>query len=40
VIVNLSLGNRYRPFHNHLSPWARVVSRIWWKFSNGVLRAW
>lgn len=28
VIVNLSLGNRYRPFHNQLSPWARLLDRL------------
>lgn len=28
VIVNLSLGNRYRPFHNQLSPWARLIDRL------------
>ncbi|MHB1302418.1 MAG: S8 family peptidase [Acidiphilium sp.] len=28
VIVNLSLGNRYRPFHNQLSPWARLLDRF------------
>jgi hypothetical protein len=28
MIVNLSLGNRYRPFHNQLSPWARLLDRL------------
>lgn len=28
VIVNLSLGNRYRPFHSQLSPWARLLDRL------------
>ena len=28
VIVNLSLGNRFRPFHNQLSPWARLLDRL------------
>jgi hypothetical protein len=28
VIVNMSLGNRYRPFHGHLSPWARLIYRL------------
>ncbi len=28
VIVNLSLGNRYRPFHNQLSAWARLLDRL------------
>ncbi len=32
VIVNLSLGNRYRPFHNHLSPWARLLDRLAYRF--------
>lgn len=28
VIVNLSLGNRFRPFHGKLSPWARLLDRL------------
>ncbi|MCY0146590.1 S8 family peptidase [Hoeflea sp. G2-23] len=28
VIINLSLGNRVRPFHGHLSPWARLLDRL------------
>ncbi|MTE02170.1 S8 family serine peptidase [Paracoccus sp. YIM 132242] len=32
VIVNLSLGNQYRPFHNHLSPWARLLDRLAYRF--------
>lgn len=32
VIVNLSLGNRYRPFQNHLSPWARLLDRLAYRF--------
>lgn len=32
VIVNLSLGNRYRPFHNQLSPWARLLDRFAYRF--------
>lgn len=28
VIVNLSLGNRNRPFHGQLSPWARLIDRL------------
>ena len=28
VIVNLSLGNRFRPFHGLLSPWARLIDRL------------
>lgn len=28
VIVNLSLGNRFRPFHGQLSPWARLIDRL------------
>ncbi|MGC8732961.1 MAG: S8 family serine peptidase, partial [Halothiobacillaceae bacterium] len=35
VIVNLSLGNRYRPFHNQLSPWARLLDRL--AYSLGLL---
>lgn len=32
VIVNLSLGNRYRLFHNQLSPWARLLDRLAYRF--------
>lgn len=32
VIVNLSLGNRYRPFHGQLSPWARLLDRLAHRF--------
>jgi hypothetical protein len=35
VIVSLSLGNRYRPFHNQLSPWARLLDRL--AYSLGLL---
>jgi hypothetical protein len=28
IIVNLSLGNRFRPFHGQLSPWARLLDRL------------
>jgi hypothetical protein len=28
LIVNLSLGNRVRPFHGQLSPWARLLDRL------------
>lgn len=28
IIVNLSLGNRMRPFHGQLSPWARLLDRL------------
>ena len=28
VIVNMSLGNRYRPFHGQPSPWARLIDRL------------
>lgn len=28
LIVNLSLGNRRRPFHGQLSPWARLLDRL------------
>lgn len=28
VIVNLSLGNRFRPFQGQLSPWARLLDRL------------
>lgn len=32
LIVNLSLGNRRRPFHGQLSPWARVLDRLAYRF--------
>ncbi len=32
VIVNLSLGNRRRPFHGQLSPWARLLDRLAHRF--------
>lgn len=32
VIVNLSLGNRFRPFHGQLSPWARLLDRLAHRF--------
>lgn len=32
VIVNLSLGNKFRPFHNQLSPWARLLDRLAHRF--------
>lgn len=32
VIVNLSLGNRFRPFHGQLSPWARLLDRLAYRF--------
>jgi len=28
VIVNLSMGNSYRPFHGQISPWARLLDRL------------
>lgn len=28
IIINLSLGNRFRPFHGQLSPWARLIDRL------------
>ncbi|CAN5446910.1 hypothetical protein BH11PSE5_BH11PSE5_26490 [soil metagenome] len=28
IIVNLSLGNRFKPFHGQLSPWARLLDRL------------
>jgi hypothetical protein len=28
LIINMSLGNRYRPFHGQLSPWARLIDRL------------
>jgi hypothetical protein len=32
VIVNLSLGNSRRPFHGQLSPWARLLDRLAYRF--------
>jgi Subtilase family len=32
LIVNLSLGNRRRPFQGHLSPWARLLDRLSYQF--------
>jgi Subtilase family len=32
VIVNLSLGNKRRPFHGQLSAWARLLDRISYQF--------
>ena len=35
LLVNLSLGNRRRPFHGQLSAWARLLDRLAYRF--GVL---
>jgi hypothetical protein len=32
LIVNLSLGNRRRPFHGRLSAWARLLDRLAYRF--------
>jgi len=32
VIANLSLGNPRRPFHGQLSPWARLLDRLSYRF--------
>lgn len=32
IIVNMSLGNRFRPFHGQLSPWARLLDRLAYRF--------
>ena len=32
LIVNLSLGNRRRSFHGQLSPWARLLDRLAYRF--------
>lgn len=32
VIVNLSLGNVRRPFFGHMSPWARLLDRLAWRY--------
>jgi hypothetical protein len=32
MMVNLSLGNRRRPFHGQLSPWARLLDRLAYRF--------
>ena len=33
LIVNLSLGNRRRQFHGQLSPWARLLDRLAYRFN-------
>lgn len=35
IIVNLSLGNKHRPFQGQLSPWARLLDRL--AYSLGIL---
>jgi hypothetical protein len=32
LIVNLSLGNRWRPFHGQMSAWARLIDRMAQRF--------
>lgn len=32
LIVNLSLGNVRRPFHGQMSPWARLLDRLAWRY--------
>jgi hypothetical protein len=32
LIVNVSLGNRRRPFQGNLSPWARLLDRLSYQF--------
>ncbi|MFG1304684.1 S8 family serine peptidase [Xanthobacter autotrophicus] len=32
IIVNISLGNARRPFHGQLSPWARLLDRLAYRF--------
>lgn len=32
LIVNLSLGNSRRPFHGRMSPWARLLDRLAYRF--------
>jgi hypothetical protein len=32
VVVNISLGNARRPFHGQLSPWARLLDRLAYRF--------
>nr|WP_281271405.1 S8 family peptidase [Leucothrix arctica] len=32
TIINLSLGNKYRPFHGQLSPWARLIDSLSYKY--------
>jgi hypothetical protein len=32
IIINISLGNARRPFHGHLSPWARLLDRLAYQF--------
>ena len=32
IVVNISLGNARRPFHGQLSPWARLLDRLAYRF--------
>ncbi len=32
IIINISLGNARRPFHGQLSPWARLLDRLAYRF--------
>jgi hypothetical protein len=32
IIVNISLGNARRPFHGQLSPWARLLDRLAYRY--------
>ncbi|WP_234903579.1 S8 family serine peptidase [Agrobacterium vitis] len=32
IIINISLGNLRRPFHGQLSPWARLLDRLAYRF--------
>lgn len=32
IVINLSLGNRRRQFYGHLSPWARLLDRLSYRF--------
>ena len=35
TVINISLGNKHRPFHGQMSPWARLIDRLSFKY--GVL---
>lgn len=32
ILVNVSLGNRRRPFHGQMSPWARLLDRLAYQY--------
>ena len=32
TVINISLGNKHRPFHGQMSPWARLIDRLSFKY--------